>query len=594
MDYKKFIKIFPFIMGLLLIPIFMRTIFVSIPYEVQLHWKGETVDADTFSYGRSILLIITSVIISGIIFFTFTKKTIIKIKALFPFVISISILSLGAIISTILGGKSVISLGGAPSRYEGLYSYISYFLLFFYSMIIDYDKKSEQFILIIISIFTILCSIVGFSQFIGKDIFLTDIGKIFYLPKEYRYLNFRTNNPTFKTMYLFTTHYNYSSMLMSMISMFWSTYFICTNIKKNKILAGIMSLISMVMLFAINARSGIIAIIIAILILIITFTSKIISNKKISILIFLIFLSFIYVMFHFGFMSRANSIIEDIKKINFEKIKTDDYIREKILLKDIEITDNTYILIYDNATIKFDNKTNNFYDKNNKILKLYSLGNGKIQFEDEGYNMFTIEISKMKSNIDNKEHLYHLIKINNNEHNIYNFDITDKIMLVNHLGLPMYPEKAEMIGFKGLEKLGSGRMFILSSTLPLIKKSPIVGYGPDSFLMVFNQDDIYRKLYVYEQPMHLVDKPHNLYLLLTINFGLIGLITFLYIIVLLIFKAHSKYKKTTLFNDSLYIGAFAGAMGYIGSGFFNDSNVAVSPIFWTLLGISISGISIKN
>ena len=100
-------------------------------------------------------------------------------------------------------------------------------------------------------------------------------------------------------------------------------------------------------------------------------------------------------------------------------------------------------------------------------------------------------------------------------------------------------------------------------------------------------------MYVYGNPNELVDKPHNLYLLYAINFGVIGLGAFLFIIILLIVKMKRKYKEDLLSDNAIYIGAFAGVLAYMGSGFFNDSVVAVSPIFWILLGIAVSGVDFK-
>lgn len=595
MDYKRFLKILPLILGLLIIPIFMRFIAVPIPYDVQLHWKGgNSIDPDIFGYGRLILLIITSVIIALILFFTITSDTFVKIKKLKPFFIALGILLLMAIISTILGGYGIISFGGAPTRYEGLYAFIGYFLLFSYAMIIDYDEKTEKTIIIIMSIFTILCSLVGLSQFMGKDIFLTSFGKMLYLPPEFRQTEMQATQFVFRTMYIFTTHYNYASMLMSMMSMFWVVYAISVKDKRFKILSAVMAIMSMLLLFGTNARSGVMAIVIAIIIMMITFISKIISNKKASIIALVVFLLFVFTAFSFGLMSRVTSLIQDIKSINSSRQQSDEHIREQIPLKDIKTTDDTYTIVYNDVKLRFDKNTNSFYDDNDNVLTFDTLEQGKVTFRDERYKMFTVETSQRKSNIDETNHMYHLVRINNETANIYNFDVTDKVMFVNHLGLPMYPEKAERIGFKGMERLGSGRMFIISSTLPLIKKSPIIGYGPDAFLMVFNQDDVYAKMYVYGEPMHIVDKPHNLYLLFAINFGLIGLFAFLYIIVLLILKAKKKYKNVSISQNAIYISSFAGVMAYMGSGFFNDSSLAVSPIFWVLLGIAVSGICIDE
>lgn len=592
MDLKRFIKILPFILGLLIIPVTMRMVEVQIPFEVQMHWRGVGVDNDIVSYAKSVMLIISGVVVAGILFFTISNESIIKIKSAKPFIIAFAVLLFMAIISAIFGGNGVIAYGGAPSRYEGLYAYIGYFILFFYALTVEYDKKTEHSIIIVIAVFTVLCSIVGFTQYIGKDIFLTPFATSLYIPealKEYRSAMTVTQF-SFKNMYLFTTHYNYSSMLMSVVSMFWCLYFVCVKEKKYKIISGLMSLLSVLMLLGANARSGIMAVFIAGVILCITFISKILSNKKMSIVALAVIVIFVGIAAKLGMMSRFTSLVEDIKKISASGKQEEVYIREQIPLKDIKTDDTSYTIIYNDVTLKFDNRQNSFYDENGNILAFETPEQGSVVFKDGRYANFSIGVAKRQSNIDETEHLYHSVKIDGN---LFNFDVTDKVQLVNHLGIPMYPEKAERIGFKGMERLGSGRGFITASTIPLILKSPLIGYGPDAFLQIFNQDDIYTKMYVYGNPNELVDKPHNLYLLYAINFGVIGLGAFLFIIILLIVKMKRKYKENMLSENAIYIGAFAGVLAYMGSGFFNDSVVAVSPIFWILLGIAVSGVDFK-
>jgi len=213
-------------------------------------------------------------------------------------------------------------------------------------------------------------------------------------------------------------------------------------------------------------------------------------------------------------------------------------------------------------------------------------------FNDSRYTDVAINITQRRSNTDlDKINTYHEVRIRGI---LYNFDITDKVTLVNHVGLPMYPEKATRMGFKGMEKLGSGRGFITASTIPLILRSPIIGYGPDSFLLVFNQDDIYTKMYVYGSPSELVDKPHNLYLLFAINFGLVGLIAFLFIFVYLLVKAKKRYKERSLSKEALFVASTAAVVAYMAGGLFNDSTSSVSPIFWVLLGVALSKIAIDE
>ena len=282
----------------------------------------------------------------------------------------------------------------------------------------------------------------------------------------------------------------------------------------------------------------------------------------------------------------------DIQKVGKTSSQDDNYIRSQIPLKNITTTDNSYIIEYDTFTLKFDKSDSQFFDENNKLVEFTTPTQGQIVFSNPKYADVRISAVQRRSNTDlEKTNMYHEVRVRGI---LFNFDISDKVTLVNHMGLPIYPEKATRIGFKGMEKLGSGRGFITASTIPLILKSPIIGYGPDSFLQVFNQDDIYTKMYVYGNPSELVDKPHNLYLLFAVNFGLVGLVAFLFIVIYLLLKAKKRYKENSLSKEALYVASIAAVLAYMGGGLFNDSTSSVSPIFWVLLGVAMSKIGIKE
>ena len=594
MDFKKTIKVIPLIIGLLIIPVSMRMIKIDIPFEVQLHWKGVSTEYDIFGYYRSILLIINAVVTAVILFFSFTSDTLIKIKKLKPVSIAFGILVLFSILSAFFGGNTVISLGGAPTRYEGLYTFIGYYFLFFYSMTLEYDDEIHHNIIIALSFFTVACSVVGFFHYIGKDLFLTPTGAMYYIPdslKEYRD-SMKTTAFSFSTMYIFNSHYNYSSFLMGILSSFWLMYTIVSAERFYKILSGIMTILSILMLLGTNGRSGVVALFITVVFMVIIFFDDIRKNKILSIGILAILLIFIAIAVKFGMMSRITDLFADIQKIGKTSSQDDSYIRSQIPLKNISTTDNSYTIEYDTFTLKFDKSDSQFFDENNKAIEITKPTQDRIVFNDSRYTDVAINITQRRSNTDlDKINTYHEVRIRGI---LYNFDITDKVTLVNHVGMPMYPEKATRMGFKGMEKLGSGRGFITASTIPLILRSPIIGYGPDSFLLVFNQDDIYTKMYVYGSPSELVDKPHNLYLLFAINFGLVGLISFLFIFVYLLVKAKKRYKERSLSKEALFVASTAAVVAYMAGGLFNDSTSSVSPIFWVLLGVALSKIAIDE
>lgn len=151
---------------------------------------------------------------------------------------------------------------------------------------------------------------------------------------------------------------------------------------------------------------------------------------------------------------------------------------------------------------------------------------------------------------------------------------------------PMELEEVASIGFIGKERLGSARGYIWSRTLPLIKERPLLGYGPDAFAFAFPQNDLLGKWYAYRTPNMTVDKPHNLYLQIAVNQGLIALGAFLVLVGTYIVNALKVYAFRRDYSSKEIVGIalFLAVIGYLGAGIFNDSIVSVAPIFWILLG----------
>jgi O-antigen ligase len=151
-------------------------------------------------------------------------------------------------------------------------------------------------------------------------------------------------------------------------------------------------------------------------------------------------------------------------------------------------------------------------------------------------------------------------------------------------------EEAPTIGFQGKEKLGSARGYIWSRSLPILLHSLFIGQGPDTFFAVFPQGDLLGKLYAYNTTQMIVDKPHNLYLQISINEGGIALIAFLVMMLAYCIDSFKLYALRKEYNVQQAIGAAIALaiIGYLGAGFFNDSIVSVAPIFWVLFGTGIA------
>jgi len=114
----------------------------------------------------------------------------------------------------------------------------------------------------------------------------------------------------------------------------------------------------------------------------------------------------------------------------------------------------------------------------------------------------------------------------------FNYYLSDDgFKFINQYGTVIEPAEVELFGFKNYQMMGSNRGYIWSRTLPLIKENLLFGSGPDSYVFRFPQTDYIAKGLYYQEYKKIVDKPHNQFIGMVIEFGLAGLILFLAMII---------------------------------------------------------------
>jgi O-antigen ligase len=164
-------------------------------------------------------------------------------------------------------------------------------------------------------------------------------------------------------------------------------------------------------------------------------------------------------------------------------------------------------------------------------------------------------------------------------------------MFLNQFCQPVDIKEVESIGFRGLEGFASNRGYIWSRSLPLLKHALFVGYGPDTFAAHFPNHDYIGKLKVWGGGIFtMIEKPHNLYLQIAINSGILSLIAVLALFFRYLLTSAKAYWKCdySRFTEISGIAIFAAVVAYLIISIFNDSVVAVAPVFWSLLGLGIA------
>lgn len=173
--------------------------------------------------------------------------------------------------------------------------------------------------------------------------------------------------------------------------------------------------------------------------------------------------------------------------------------------------------------------------------------------------------------------------------------------------------KVKKAGFEGHLTLASGRGFIWSRTFPMLTECLITGYGPDNFIYHFPNNDYVGK--VYASANHVImSRPHNMFLQIWTQEGLLALLGFLALYSIFIARVirlcyRRKKPQTDLKEDSgneaddtampekapsarwqmdyrsVAIVTAIGTTAYMVTGLANDSIVCVAPIYWVMLGV---------
>jgi O-antigen ligase len=89
---------------------------------------------------------------------------------------------------------------------------------------------------------------------------------------------------------------------------------------------------------------------------------------------------------------------------------------------------------------------------------------------------------------------------------------------------------------------------------------------------------------------NVITKPHNLYMQIGIQTGVISLIAFILFYLAYFISSARLYirGRFTSFYSRFGLAVFVGTIGYMISGISYDSSITTAPIFWVLIGTGIA------
>ncbi|RQD66797.1 MAG: hypothetical protein D5S00_11780 [Tindallia sp. MSAO_Bac2] len=573
---KNLMAILPFILIAAVLPYIMRVSVVPLQDIGIVHWHADPF-FDHYSHFRGQFFIALSLLATWVwMSRLLTRKQQFEFNSSYYYIGGLFLITL---FSTLFSEHTSMALQGFPARYEGFYIWTAYFLTFVAGFNLLTEPQDQRLLFRALLISATGLTAIGFFQYIGHNFFATDFGLWLMYPDylaEFREsVDFRRGAGSMSIAF---NNPNYVGSYFAMIFPLVLVFFLASREKSAKLFYGGLSAFYFLAVLGSRSRAGWVGNAIAIFLLLIMMRKSLLKQWKLMVSLLLVFALAFTAMNHFSNDSLRRSVTLEGRVVEEE----DTYV-----LRDVRFEENRayFETSREDLVIVLEEREDHdsvlqFISEEGELLPYGEdqPGDGSIVFtpDDVAYEAFRVVFQDRVFNVYFENHRIPMV-YSEGEFYLLSYDQT----IVDVIHPPSF-------GFEGWERVGSGRGYIFSRSFPIMKNTLLLGHGPDLYPLYFPQHDVLGKAMYLNNPFIYVDKPHNLYLQLALNHGVPALLLFLALIGRYSFYSLRLFLKNTDpkdFQDLLARGVFLAVIGYCFAGFFNDSLVAVSPVFWVLLAL---------
>lgn len=542
-------------------------------------WYPDGERMDLFLYWKSVLIISSAAVMTCLLFWKHSmqkqKKTPYEEKRIFFLFLPLLAYEGLAVLSSVFSSYSYYAVHGTVDQLESLWVLLSYGIIAFYAFCMVTGEESLKKVLLFLIIGTCGIVFIGVSQFIGLDFY-----KFLFRGRDYAF--------TFEKGHVYGTFYNpnYVGSYVAMAAPVFLMLFLQAKEKVLKAAYGILFLLLLAMLIGSRSATGFFISGFIFILFLLFNRRKLISLKKaiLPVLVLALIIVFIgrdYIKTYYvdklaaAFNGSAEKTAPDLMAI----ITGD---------KNVQVTYKGNTLYISFEVVDEENGNFSFVttDEDGKgVLKEIDSQEAIITLTDERFS--GIKLFPARS-----EDLGGIAAfgVMINEKIWYFTNQTDgSYYYITALGKLDKIESHPSVLFDNNGGFASGRGYLWSKTIPLLSDSVILGSGPDSFTAIYPNDD-YVDAYNNGFENLYVTRPHNMYLQIGTQTGILSLLAFLVFYGIYGVNSMRLYWKneTATLEESMGLGIFLGTLGYMLAGMINDSSVTVAPIFWCLLGIGLS------
>lgn len=564
----QFLYIVPLFFLLLVYPFLAKYNIVSNPLtDNPFHYTSETL-ADIFLYvkAQALPFIAISMIFVFVCDFTMNARchglTIQNYRKFVP----LGIYALFIVLSTLFSTNKELSLSGFPGQYETMWTLLIYLIIcvFGYWYATTVEKKTTFIFLFAGS--GLLVGIVFLLQLLDIDPYLA---------------LFASQNATVAVEGVYGTFFNpnyagtFIVLTIPVLAALLANY---RNQKVLPVILGITVLLYLLGLIGTRTTGGIIAFVTVFAFTLIFFLFKklhISANKfflSLGVLAIAVCVGLTLYLSHAG--NTEKYLYEPLEAIYTNDDNLEIHRNGHTLFLSVEHTDTTFAL--------------SCVDGNGDIVETVIKDESYI-FEDERFALFSIK-PMIFSELDNTIGF----RLTYNYISWYFTNDTADGTFYHITGTGSFTKTTPEMMPKGVlfnrvPKFMSGRAYIWSRSIPMLKDTLLLGYGPDNFAAHFPNED-YVSAFRGGFSHTFISKPHSMYLQIALQTGIPSLLAFLAFYLLYFIQSVHLYLTADFKKQGTLVGfgIFLGTFGYMVIGLINDSCIAVAPFFWLLMGIGFA------
>ncbi len=548
----------PMLLILCIMPFIVRLALYSCGYAKYPWYSDDDVIMDLYSYYRCYFFEVVAIFTAAVLAFRIglfpeNRK---KMKIFIPLAVYAGMILLSTLLSVNMGA----SFTGNFYQFQGVLVLLGYLVFCLYAyQVMEQEKDYKTIWYGIVAVFIVM-AVLGIFQIAKKDLLDFAWMQRLVMSKE----QFAEYGGTLETIFsgnnVFLSLYNpnYAGVFLTMFAPVFAVMCSSEKEKKKKIFYGILCAGCLILIWFTYSRSTFFALLVALVV------GCVLSKQKIGklmkyILPEILILAVVFVgidkINDFHYLSRWK---EDTSKTKLESMVT---------------SKDGVELCYDGKEylITLEDKKAKIYDKKGRETDIKKVDKSAkmaiAEYDEEKY--IDVYLCNQTFTFGKNSKGYYYRTENGKETQLTDIPKVDA---------------------GGKEYLGSGRIYIWSRTLPILKKYIVAGSGPDTFAEVFPQNDYVGKAIYANNPARVIEKPHNDYLMQWVQNGFLALVAMIAFYVLLLKKCGTFYYKRELsdIKTRLGLGCYLGCICYMAGSLFNDSTLYTTPVFWIFAGIALA------